>query len=241
MKEINVRITLTEEMLGTNTSDPEVYKSYIGSKAPDAAKLEEEVAALGVDEVVEKGMTVYQKDENGNPLLKDYIIKGFFKNACKAMREATGSVSKDLSAYKTKIDNLIFIAPYNYKGPGSNRFLFIDMHGQEMSICERPLRAQTAQGERIALASSESVPAGSTIDFTIILQKEDMEKYVVEWLNYGRFNGLGCWHNSGKGTFTWVDLDQTDGKNRTKKAETSEETPAPKKRGRKPKNADVVA
>ena len=26
---------------------------------------------------------------------------------------------------------------------------------------------------------------------------------VPEWLDYGRFNGLGQWHNSGKGTFTW--------------------------------------
>ena len=33
--------------------------------------------------------------------------------------------------------------------------------------CERPLRAQTAQGERITLAHSETAPAGTTVDVEI--------------------------------------------------------------------------
>jgi hypothetical protein len=69
--------------------------------------------------------------------------------------------------------------------------------------CERPLRAQTAQGERVALASSETVPAGCTLEFTVIALREDLLDYVEEWLDYGGLRGFGQWRNSGKGCFTW--------------------------------------
>lgn len=76
----------------------------------------------------------------------------------------------------------------------------------EMSICSRPLRASTPQGERVALASSESIPAGSTMEFTIIGLTKEIMDFVIEWLDYGQFNGLGQWHNSGKGRFIWEDI-----------------------------------
>ena len=63
--------------------------------------------------------------------------------------EAAGIRPGDLMA--GYIDGLIFIAP---------RQIPIKFDG-EMGICQRPLRAQTAQGERVALASSESIPASS--------------------------------------------------------------------------------
>ena len=34
------------------------------------------------------------------------------------------------------------------------------------------------------------------------------EKLVREWLDFGCFNGLGQWRNSGKGRFTWEELDK---------------------------------
>ena len=106
------------------------------------------------------------------------------------------SESSKLKAYKKKIDNLVFVGP---------RMIDINMSG-EMTICERPLRASTAQGERVALTSSESIPAGSTLDVEITCLSDDMMNYVIEWLDYGKFNGLGQWHNSGKGRFTWTDI-----------------------------------
>lgn len=68
METMKVRLTFMDEVLGTAASDPEIHRNYIASKAPDAPSTEEEVAALGVDEVTEKGMTVFHKDENGNPV-----------------------------------------------------------------------------------------------------------------------------------------------------------------------------
>ena len=87
METMRVKLTFMDDILGTAPSDPEIHRSYIASKAPDAMSTEEEVAALGVDEVTEKGMTVFHKDADGNPVLWNYQIKGFFKSACSAMRD----------------------------------------------------------------------------------------------------------------------------------------------------------
>lgn len=59
MKEIKVKLTFTEPILGTSPANPEVYREFIGSKSPDALRVEDEVAALGADAVADKGMTVF--------------------------------------------------------------------------------------------------------------------------------------------------------------------------------------
>nr|DAT50795.1 MAG TPA: hypothetical protein [Caudoviricetes sp.] len=49
-----------------------------------------------------------------------------------------------------------------------------------MTECQRPLRAQTAQGERVSLANSEEIPAGSTCEFEITCMDDAHEKAVIE-------------------------------------------------------------
>ena len=75
--------------------------------------------------------------------------------------------------------------------------------GGEIELLQRPLRGQTAQGERIALATSETVPAGSEVEFTIRCLSDSHEKAVMEWLEYGKFKGLGQWRNAGFGRFEY--------------------------------------
>lgn len=191
MKTIKVRITTTEEMLGTASANPEIHEEFIASKAPDAQTREEEVAALGADEVFEKGMTVFPKVD-GKPIAWDYQRKGYFKDACGMLRKVTGSECSKIKAYKKEIDGLIFIAP---------RAIPIQFDGK-IDVCQRPLRAQTAQGERIALASSESIPAGAVMEFEITMLC-DYTKAIIEMLEYGRLRGFGQWRNSGKGRFTY--------------------------------------
>ena len=141
-------------------------------------------------------MTVFPRDENGNPIFWDYQVKGFFKDACGMLRKVSKTKSSGIKAYKKQIDGLIFIQerkiPFVYDGNIGN--------------CQRPLRAQTAQGERISLANSETIPAGATLEFTVeCLVDSDMDA-VREWLDYGRLRGLGQWRNSGKGRFTWEEV-----------------------------------
>ena len=193
MKEMKVRITLLEELLGTASNNREIHSEFIASKAPDAKSREEEIAAIGTDAEIEKSMTVFPKDENGNPFYFDYQVRGFFKDACGMLRKVTGTKSSGLKAYKKEIDGLIFI---------NERRIPINFDG-EIGNCQRPLRAQTAQGERISLANSETIPAGATMEFTIqCLVDADMAA-VIEWLDYGKLRGLGQWRNSGKGRFSW--------------------------------------
>ena len=198
MKTLEVKLTFTEEILGTSPNDEDIYRNFIGSKAPDAQTVEEEVETLGVDAVVEKGMTVFPKDEEGNPILWDYQIKGFFKDSCSMLKKASGSLSKEIKAHKKMIDGLIFCNP---------RMIVLEIpEGKKMGVCQRPLRASTAQGERVALAMSESVPAGTTCNVEITCLTDGDEKYVREWLDYGRLRGIGQWRNASKGRFTWEEI-----------------------------------
>ena len=203
MGKINVRVTFLDEVLGTASSDPNIHEEFIASKAPDAPSREEEVAALGVDEVVEKSKTIFPKNADGNPIFWDYQIRGFFKDSCSALNRCKGAeIAKEscsMKAYKKIIDGCIFVEP---------REIPIDMHGGAIGNCQRPLRAQTAQGERVALANSETVPAGSTIEFSVICLNDDHEKAVIEWFNYGKYRGMGQWRNAGMGRFLYELLDE---------------------------------
>ncbi len=197
MVTLKVKLTFTEAILGTSPSNEDVYREFIASKAENAATIEDEVAALGVDAVAEKGMTVFPKLDDGTPFLYDYQIKGFFKDTCGGLRKVKGTVSSGIKAYKKEIDKLIFPEP---------RCIPFENCG-DIAHCQRPLRAQTAQGERISLAMSEEIPAGATVTFQIVCLTDDHEKAVREWLDYGKYSGIGQWRNSGKGRFTWEEVE----------------------------------
>lgn len=150
MKKLHVKATFIEPVLGTWPANPNVAREFIASKSPDAATIEDEVAALGPDAVADKGMTVFPRDPDGNPIFYDYQIKGMFKDACGMLSRIGGKTetgkkkavneSGKLTAYKKVIDGLIFVQP---------RMIPIHVNG-EITDCQRPLRAQTAQGECVS-------------------------------------------------------------------------------------------
>lgn len=194
-KIITVNLTLTEEMLGTGNANPDIHEEFIASKAPDAPSIREEVEAIGAEAVEEKQKTVFPKDENGKPFLWDYQVKGYFKGTCGFLRGITGTESSKIKNYKKKLDGLLFIEP---------RRVYLELpEGGEIGSCQRPLRAQTMQGERVALANSETVPAGTKMKFTVRILDASLEKFVTEALDYGEYSGIGQWRNSGKGRFFW--------------------------------------
>lgn len=201
-REITVRLTFTSEVLGTTSSNPAIQEEFISSKAPDAITREEEIAAIGVDAAVDKSMTIFPKDDNGIPIIWAYQIKGFFKEACSMLRKTPGSKCSGITAFKKIIDGNIFIYAPGYKNdPAKGSKIRVDLHGGKIGSCQRPLRAQTAQGERISLANSETIPAGSTIEFTVGLADPSHMGFIMECFAYGRYKGLLQWRNSGKGAF----------------------------------------
>ena len=98
MKEMKVRLTFIEEILGTASNDKELHAEYIASKAPDAISKKEEIEAIGVEGVIEKGKTVFPKDENGNPFIYDYQIKGFSRT-----QQKHSTMSRNLQHTKQRL------------------------------------------------------------------------------------------------------------------------------------------
>lgn len=194
--EMKIKVTLIEETLGMMPNNKEIHETYIASKAPDAATISEEVAAVGVEEVVEKTMTVFPKLEDGTPFFWDYQIRGFFKDSIGMLRKVKSTKCSKLTSYKKVVDGLIFI---------NERKIPIVLSGP-MGDCQRPLRAETMQGPRVALAHSESVPAGSTFEFTVNLLDDSLKDIIVECMDYGKLRGMGQWRNSGKGRFIWEEV-----------------------------------
>ena len=202
MKTIYARLTFTDEILGTASADRELHSTYIASLAPDAMSREEEIAAIGAEEVEHNAMTVFPRDEEGNPIVWDYQIKGFFKDAASMLKKVSGTHSSKIKAFKKEIDGLVFPNPRAIK-------IHIP-EGKAMGNCQRPLRASTPMGERIALANSETCPEGSYIEIEVTVLKDDLMPAVIEWLDYGKLRGLCQWRNSGKGRFVWEQLDDLD-------------------------------
>lgn len=195
--EMKVKLTLTEEALGMMPTNKELHETYIASKAPDAMSITEEIESMGEEAVVEKTMTVFPKMPDGTPFFWDYQIRGFFKDAIGMLRRVKTTKCSKLSSYKKVVDGLLFI---------NERKIPIHCVGA-MGDCQRPLRADTMQGPRVALAHSETVPAGSWMEFTINMLDDSLEGIVRECLDYGRLRGLGQWRNSSKGTILWDELD----------------------------------
>lgn len=129
ISKIKARITFFEELLGTCSGNKELHREFIASKAPDAESMEEEVAAIGGDGMMEKSMTVFPRDENGQPFLYDYQIKGFFKDSCGVLRKVPGTKASKIKAYKKEIDGLLFVSP---------RKIPLNLNGGEIGVCERP-------------------------------------------------------------------------------------------------------
>ena len=193
MDTYEIELTLTERILGTVPKNAEVYRDFIASKAAlDDEALAEEMAT--VEHAEKSGWTGFHT-EDGTPILYDYVIKGFFKDACGMLRRAPGTNSKKLTAYRKVIDGLVFPKP---------RKIALELpDGAELGVLERPLRAQTAQGERVALARSDTAPIGTKLHFSVLVLGGVTKATLTEWLDYGAIRGLGQWRNAGYGTFTY--------------------------------------
>ena len=96
---------------------------------------------------------------------------------------------------KRLVDSYIFVTPRKIMIPG-------DLG----PICTRPLRAMTMQGERVSLASSETIPEGRSFECEIVTLAPALLPLIVDALDYGQHKGLLQWRNSGKGRFTWKEV-----------------------------------
>ncbi len=154
----------------------------------------DEVESLPTEEELAKGSTGFHRVD-GEPIIYDYALKGFFKESCSMLRRVKGTASSKLAAHKKVVDGLIFVTP--------RQIPLILPDGASLGVNERPLRAQTPKGDRVAIARSETAPAGTTMEFTVELLDEGHAGLLQEWLAYGAKHGLGQWRNAGFGRFEY--------------------------------------
>lgn len=201
MKKFEIELTFTEAVLGTVPKDKEIYSKFVQSKAENPNGVDDELETIV--ELDEKGYTGFHmvnvvegEGGTGFPAIYNYAVKGFFKDACSMLRRVPKTKSKKLTAHKKVIDGLIFVNP---------RLIPIELHGKEMGVLERPLRASTPKGDRVTLTKSDSCPPGSTMKFIVTILGGVSDDLLVEWLDYGHMRGLGQWRNGGYGCF-WYEI-----------------------------------
>jgi len=193
MKKYQIEVEFIEPLLGTVPKDPEVYKSHILKRAAlDDDEIAQELNS--VEKIEEKGWTGFHR-ANGSYVLYDYVVKGFLKDCCGMLRRVSNTESSKLTAFKKVIDGLVFIKP--------RQIPLIIPEGDEIIVIERPLRAQTPQGERVTLARSDACPAGTTLSFDLLVLGQVSAKLLKEWFDYGELRGFGQWRNAGYGAFNY--------------------------------------
>ncbi len=205
VEERKFRLYGLQPLLGGVSLDKEIFTKFVATKARD---FEKDAANKDVENVIdaEDKVTGFYRDAvNGNIILKGYQIKGFLKEAAKALKDQLG-----LASCVSKIDNFVFIAedciPIMRDG---------EIVQNPDGYLERPLRGDTPQGPRVSLAKSEQVTGDWYVDITVkVIENKKTAKsismsmdVVEELLEYGQFKGLLQWRNAGYGSFRVEVLD----------------------------------
>ena len=224
-----VRLTLETPLLASVPANEEIFSDFKLRQSVEAAKKQHEssmqavanghvpapvVATVTGEEwdfaAAEKksfapdpegitGRSVFLRDERDRAVVSNHIVKGYLKEAARA-RAKQGGITSTMAAYIQLIDLHLFVNP--------RKIVINTIRAEELPRwCERPLRAQTPQGARMTLKSSEQIGAGATIDFEILSMLPSLitEELLREWLNYGQYHGLGEWrNNSNYGCFTYT-------------------------------------
>lgn len=199
VEEKKFRLVGLQPLLGGVALDKEIFTKYIATKARD---FEKENAKEDVENVIDENEKVtgfYRDVETGNVIIKGYQIKGFIKEAAKALKDQLG-----LASCVSKIDNFVFIAEDNIPVMRGGEWI-----KQPDNFLERPLRGETPQGPRVSLAKSEQICGDWYIDITVkVIENKKTAKSIAldigvveELLSYGQFKGLLQWRNAGYGSF----------------------------------------
>jgi len=210
MDRYHAKLTFIEPLLGSVPLDKDIYRRWIATRAPTPEQGEGEIETIPEVETLEQGTKGFHRLEDGTPMIRGHVIKGFFKSACGILRRDSDTLSSKIRAYKKIIDGAVWPQPKMIPivlGEGGYSLWPVSDGPKELGLklLQRPLRCQTAQGERVALACSEIIPIGSSVEFDLLIVGGIVDEEVLhEWLDYGQLRGLGEWRSSGMGEFEYV-------------------------------------
>lgn len=209
MNRYHVKLTFTEPLLGSVPLNKEIYRDWLATRAPTPEQGESEIETVPDVESLEQGTKGFHRFPDGTPMIRGHVIKGFCKSACGILRRDKDTLSAGIRAYKKIIDGAVWTRPKMIPimlSDGGYSLWPVSDGPKELGLklLQRPLRCQTAQGERVALACSEIIPVGSAIEFDLLIVGGIVgEEVLHEWLNYGQLRGLGEWRSSGMGEFEY--------------------------------------
>jgi hypothetical protein len=188
-KSYRLKIVFAEPILGSQPQK-DVATEYTQAKARQQGQdVADETDTL--PEMMEKGTTAFHRVD-GAPVLWDYQVKGFLKESANVQNGIHG-----VKNLRSKFGALVFVRP--------RMIPFLMPVGGDGQFLERPLRAMTAQGPRVAVARSEMLPAGTSLECRIVtLPGPITETILRQVLDYGQFAGLGQWRSGGWGSFTYT-------------------------------------
>ena len=124
-----------------------------------------------------------------------------------------------ITSYRSHVDTTWFVSPRRIPlimpdtwidelGKVHDTYI-LDKNGvRRLNLFERPLRAETMQGPRVTLASSEMIPAGSEFYFKVKLLNPADKKAFFECMDYKHEVGMLQWRSSGMGTLIWTPADE---------------------------------
>jgi len=154
-----------------------------------------------------KGKTVFRGNKSGL-LMPGYMVKGFYKEAAKAMA--------DFAQPTSRIDKWLYVAEADIPLMRGGK----QLTREDTYELTRPLRTEDQYGvSRTCLAVSEAIdPPGVQLTFSVMVlpkgfvQKSDSGKFgkdaVKKWTEYGCFTGLGQWRNANNGAFRIVEFEE---------------------------------
>lgn len=200
-----LRIIGVNTTLGGMPASKKIREEYVTSKAPkpEIAEMESQINDY---ELNEKGVTVFARNEKGEVCWMSHHIKGYFKEAFSALKDQLG-----IANIKGKVDTLIFVEPHFIPIKRSDGTTITEPDGR----LERTLRANTMQGPKTALQSSEKIetPWQIEIEISLIPNQGTPKSKPVTWdaietaLEYGAYYGISQWRSAGYGRFRyeWVE------------------------------------
>lgn len=191
-----VKVKFTEPTLGSTPKDPEVYASFIESKKPVE---QQDPESQTVEAAEERGWTGFRRDEVTKQLFTyDYTWRGFLKEQADCLRQMEQLNVWDV---KGKIDRMVFVRP--------RRVFYLDAAGApvsgELTVLERPLRAETRQGPRVTLTRSDVLPVGTQCEFEVHVHNPKLfsEEVLRAIFDRGGLMGFSQWRTGGYGTFSY--------------------------------------
>lgn len=213
-----ITIQLTEPVLGTVPTDSVNYEQFIKPKA-NVLMSEEEIKVLPTyhsaadmrrrarvnakredeDEDDDTGMskpqTSFFRDAQG-PFLMNYQVLGHLKEQGNLLKEQL-----QIKQLRKKVELYCYILP--------RRIYFNQDVAGEIT---RPLRAETMQGPRVTLATSDVIARGARLTFMVqLLRNTQMDGQTLrELLEFGQYRGLGQWRTAGWGLYELVEFAAVD-------------------------------